>query len=752
MLDIPENIKDLFRSDNRRKETHKKFRLKFYEDSVDSLYPYETLYPDEGLFPSEHETAWLTIENDRIVSESLQITESLSSDQDMVFGSCEGAELQITVADVSQDLSDKEFTLTVEIGGYEMALGIYTVKSFERESDRRRRKITAYDRMDWFNVDVSDWYNSLSFPINVKTFRDSLCSYIGIQQKDINLLFDSLQISKTIEPTQLSGLDVLIALCEINGCFGHIDKTGQLAYVYLQQSGLYPDETLYPEEELYPSEFGGDGEPIETISSYKQPMTYEDYLVNGISGLTIRQEEGDVGASVGDGENVYTIEGNFLIYGKSAADLLDIAESLLPVISGREYRPCSLDCNCMPWMEVGDAIIIPTKDDLVETFVMKRTMSGCQNMRDTIESTGSQKREGDFTIQKQIIQLEGRTAIIQRTVEEVSVQVTNLKDYTDAQLSITSEAITAEVTRAQEAESQLSIAADEISASVTALEEEATSKITQTANQITAEVKRATEAEGNLSARITATESEISLKVSKGSVSSEISVESGGVNITGNRFSWTSTNSSMTADGTLNCKNINATNGRFSGNITGSTITGGTITGTTITGDTISGSNINGATITGATIESTDITANRITAIDNAQFNFCRATNIDCEGQLNANIVEVDYLSYGQANHYSDRRLKENIKDISSETAISVLTKLRPVEFNFINTKIKSLGFIAQEVQEVLDEENLDWNICSVGDDGYYRLSYSDFIAIITKCVQELSRQVLELEDGGNIA
>lgn len=136
MLDIPENIKDLFRSDNRRKETHKKFRLKFYEDSVDSLYPYETLYPDEGLFPSEHETAWLTIENDRIVSESLQITESLSSDQDMVFGSCEGAELQITVADVSQDLSDKEFTLTVEIGDYEMALGMprllmsYSVRSF----------------------------------------------------------------------------------------------------------------------------------------------------------------------------------------------------------------------------------------------------------------------------------------------------------------------------------------------------------------------------------------------------------------------------------------------------------------------------------------------------------------------------------------------------------------------------------------------------------------------------------------------
>ena len=37
-------------------------------------------------------------------------------------------------------------------------------------------------------------------------------------------------------------------------------------------------------------------------------MTYEDYLVNGISGLQIRQQEGDVGASVGDGDNAYIIE------------------------------------------------------------------------------------------------------------------------------------------------------------------------------------------------------------------------------------------------------------------------------------------------------------------------------------------------------------------------------------------------------------------------------------------------------------
>ena len=67
MLVIPEEIKTLFRADNTSAATHKKFKLTFYDDSIETLYPYETLFPDESLFPAEHGTPWLIIENDKIV-------------------------------------------------------------------------------------------------------------------------------------------------------------------------------------------------------------------------------------------------------------------------------------------------------------------------------------------------------------------------------------------------------------------------------------------------------------------------------------------------------------------------------------------------------------------------------------------------------------------------------------------------------------------------------------------------------------
>lgn len=557
MLNFPEELKELFKKDNTSAETRKSLRLIFFDDKSDSLYPAENLYPEESLFPAEHGVPWLAIENDRIESESLSITETLSSSDDIEFGSCEASKLEITVFDVVENLTGKEFMLVLKIGDYELEMGYYTVESYVRQSNRRKRKITAYDRMRKFNTDVSTWYNDLTFPMTLKTFRNSLCEYIGVTQSSASLILDDMEISKTVEPSKLSGLDVMKAICQINGCFGHFDKTGSFKYIQLQQTGLYPSEELFPEESLYPSEFGSDGMDVEVISKYSQPMTYEDYLVNGISGLQIRQQEGDVGASVGDGDNAYIIEGNFLVYGKDANTLLNIAQSIFPHIYGRTYRPASLKTNFLPWVEIGDALRVITRNDIVETFCMKREVKGIQAMSDTFTSTGSETREESFGIESQIIQLEGKTAVIIKSVDEVSATVTDLKNYTEAQFKITADSITAEVTRAKGAEGELS------------------SKITQTATEIRSEV---TDKTNGLQSQITQQAGQIALKVSQGDVTKQLNSE---LKITGNSIALT------TGHFTIDSKNMkldNSGNATFSGTVSGAAISGGTISGSRITG------------------------------------------------------------------------------------------------------------------------------------------------------------------------
>lgn len=466
MLDVPEYVNQRCRDDNNGTETVKHLELSFFNAGFDTLYPSNDLYPSDTLFPSDAGAAWLTIPMEQICAETLSLTESLSSGDNIIWGSCEAAKFVLTVADIEDEIEGREFTATLSIGDYKMAYGIYVVDSVVRQADRRKRKITAYDRMIKFDVDVSDWYHAM-YPTDdtthtIQELRDSLCEHIGVPQQYTELINDGLVVGKTISPESLCGRDVLKAICEINGVFGHFDRTGTLVYVSLQDTGLYPSDTLYPGDDLYPQSGWAAAEELE----YYKSITYEDYLIDGIDRVQIRQEEGDIGAVVGSGSNAYIVEGNFLSYGLGSADLTKLAWSIYDSIAGKTYRPAKIVSYAMPWIEVGDGLRAITTDTEIATFVLTRTMSGIQAMMDTVEAKGTKTRGQSFNIQNEIIQLKGKTAVIVRSVDEVSTTVTDLEKQTTAQLKVVSDQITAEVKRAtgQEVElaAAISVAADKI--------------------------------------------------------------------------------------------------------------------------------------------------------------------------------------------------------------------------------------------------------------------------------------------------
>lgn len=91
--------------------------------------------------------------------------------------------------------------------------------------------------------------------------------------------------------------------------------------------------------------------------------------------------------------------------------------------------------------------------------------------------------------------------------------------------------------------------------------------LTQTADSITAEVTRAKNAESALSSSISQNASNITLKVSKGDVSSQISTESDNISISSNRISISSTYFTLSRNGNITCT---------SADIKGTLETGGT--------------------------------------------------------------------------------------------------------------------------------------------------------------------------------
>ncbi|MDR1562580.1 MAG: tail fiber domain-containing protein [Dysgonamonadaceae bacterium] len=79
----------------------------------------------------------------------------------------------------------------------------------------------------------------------------------------------------------------------------------------------------------------------------------------------------------------------------------------------------------------------------------------------------------------------------------------------------------------------------------------------------------------------------------------------------------------------------------------------------------------------------------------------------------------------------SDRRFKENIRDL--DNALDIVLKLHGVRYNFINdtTKQETIGFIADEVREILP------SFVSEDNEGYLGLGYGRFAPVLAAAIQE---------------
>lgn len=453
------------------------------------------------------------IDNSILFSEEFEFTESLCSEERLTFGCCEASMIKFRVFNVVVPLIGKKLDVSCIAGGHTdkpYALGKFKVTEDVPTADRDYRNITAYDAMyDIINTNVAGWYNGIlpdeHSTMTLKAFRNAFARYYGLEQTDVSLVNDSMIIRRTINPEELSGLDVLQAICELNGAFGHIGRDGRLEYVVLDElvEGLYPANDLYPANSLYPR----------TSNAYNitkgryYSCEYDDFLTERITQLQIRQEENDIGATAGIAGNTYIIEDNFLVYGMSSDELDTIADNTLSVISRVSYRPFSADCIGNPCILLGEKVSLNTKREIITSYVLQRTLKGIQGMHDTLSSEGVENYGAAVnSLARSIIQLKGKTNVLTRTVEETNEKITDVEQGLSSEISHTAAQIQAEAKRASQAEGELS------------------GRITVAADSVAAEVKRASQAEGALSASIKLNADNIAARVSKDSVISEINM------------------------------------------------------------------------------------------------------------------------------------------------------------------------------------------------------------------------------------
>lgn len=371
-----------------------------------------------------------------IVANTTKLIQSISDAEQLKYGSVEPSMFEIQIAQDTAQVErveasaiagmgrgkiwdcaqGKKLTVYIKKGIIEHSAEFF-IKSIKGEGTTGFKTITAYDALSLFDKNVAEWYNGLNFnSLTLKAFRESLCTYCGVGFESVTLPNDSMTISRTMSATSITGREILSACCELCGCWPKIDLwgTNKLKWVTL---GATSCETFDYSQYDY---------------TFRPDSTREEYDCKGINAVIIRATDDDVGghypATVQD--NPYIIQGNFLCFGKSTAELTTIAQNIYNQIANKPYRPHKTVITGRPYLEPGDKVTVKFADGnggTFDTYILKRTMTGEAALLDTYEAKGQKEHREQYGISQQIQQIQGRTNELTRTVDETVNTITRIE-------------------------------------------------------------------------------------------------------------------------------------------------------------------------------------------------------------------------------------------------------------------------------------------------------------------------------------
>lgn len=113
------------------------------------------------------------------------------------------------------------------------------------------------------------------------------------------------------------------------------------------------------------------------------------------------------------------------------------------------------------------------------------------------------------------------------------------------------------------------------------------------------------------------------------------------------------------------------------------------------------------------------------------------ATTLNTSSSKLSYIPLSGQLSATSFNSASDENLKENIH---TSVGLNSITKLRGVEFTWKDSKDKSSGIIAQELEKILP------HLVYTSDEDSKSVNYSGLVAYLIESIKELNIRVLDLE------
>ena len=325
-------------------------------------------------------------DEDDILNESLEISEVLESNEYLQFTGCSSSKATFTLLGISNNLKGEPVTITIQAGNTEVIplFHGYVDSQSTKDYTTGTCEFVCYDVLySLSSVDVATWYKNLfdnTENITIGDFRTALFTQIGLTAETVSLPNDNVVIKKEYSPQQLCALDLIKNICQINGVFGIINRSGNFEFRTLKKV-TEPDAI------------------VDTIEYYKS-LDYQRFTAQGVQRVLVRQNEDDPGrwSGVSANSNTFIIQGNFFTIGVDDTTKGNISLFVYNHIADRSYVPYSAEIEGYPWLEVGDIVTYNVYDYVNDTttpmqfYIMARSLKGIQALMDTQSADGDKDR------------------------------------------------------------------------------------------------------------------------------------------------------------------------------------------------------------------------------------------------------------------------------------------------------------------------------------------------------------------------
>ena len=397
---------------------------------------------------------------------------SSNSDSDITPGSvCASAvEIELWVSSdsalsVTQGTVLTYYKVDTEFG-IETKLGVFTCDKPEK-TGANKYKVTAYDNVTLLDVDVTEWLNSLTFPITIKDFATALAAKCGLELANEPRLNKDYQVQK-FTGSGVKARDLMKMVCSASGCFCNADADGKLLFDWYKKNkdvsisisksadGRYfylfdvLDRNLDDNVERALITSKASEESTYEIPYFANQLTFSDFTVKAIDKVQVKQSDDDVGViypADAQGTNALVIQGNQLLSTTSDEALRPYVKNLYDGLNNITYVPCSnIQTPETLDIKVGDIVTVSDGKRQFETWITSVKHSG---NRCTFESVGNANRNTTTVVNNTQYNARQKMAEIKTSIDRISTKLSEYSTTEEMNSAITQSAdsITLEVSK-----------------------------------------------------------------------------------------------------------------------------------------------------------------------------------------------------------------------------------------------------------------------------------------------------------------